>query len=50
VFEVREVPEGLLAPLHRRLPRSFRVVDGVVTETWSGLPPLAAPAAQQGGD
>lgn len=40
VFEIREVPEALIAPLHRRLPRSFRVEDGVVTETWSGLPPL----------
>jgi hypothetical protein len=42
VFEVREVPEALLAPLHRRLPRSFRLIDGVVVETWSGLPPLEA--------
>lgn len=40
VFEIREVPEALVAPLHRRLPRSFRVEDGVVTETWPGLPPL----------
>lgn len=40
VFEIREVPEALIAPLYRRLPRSFRVEDGVVTETWSGLPPL----------
>lgn len=40
VFEIREVPEALVAPLYRRLPRSFRVEDGVVTETWSGLPPL----------
>jgi len=47
VFEVREVPEALLAPLYRRLPRSFRAVDGRVVETWTGLPPAAAPA---GGD
>ncbi|HEX6202948.1 MAG TPA: hypothetical protein VF100_08095, partial [Thermoanaerobaculia bacterium] len=40
VFEIREVPEALVAPLYRRLPRSFRVEDGVVIETWSGLPPL----------
>ena len=45
VFEIREVPEALIAPLYRRLPRSFRVEDGVVTETWSGLPPL--PEADQ---
>ena len=44
VFETREVPEALLAPLHRRLPRSFRLRDGTVTETWSGLPPLEVPA------
>jgi len=44
VFEVREVPEALLAPLYRRLPRSFRAVDGRVEETWSGLPPAAVPA------
>lgn len=40
VFEIREVPEALVAPLYRRLPRSFRVEDGGVVETWSGLPPL----------
>lgn len=45
VFEIREVPEALIAPLYRRLPRAFRVEDGVVTETWSGLPPL--PEADQ---
>lgn len=41
VFSMHEVPEAVLEPLYRRLPRSFRVVDGTVTETWSGLPPLA---------
>jgi hypothetical protein len=40
-FEVREVPEALLRPLYRALPRSFRVVDGSVLETHSGLPPGA---------
>ena len=38
-FEIREVPEALLRPLYRELPRSFRVVDGRVEETWPGLPP-----------
>lgn len=38
-FEVVETPEPLLRPLYRRLPRSFRVRDGRVTETFSGLPP-----------
>jgi uncharacterized membrane protein YphA (DoxX/SURF4 family) len=37
-FELREAPSALLRPLHRRLPRSFRVVDGRVVETVSGLP------------
>jgi hypothetical protein len=39
-FEIREVPPSLLRPLYRALPRSFLVLDGSVTETWSGLPPL----------
>lgn len=43
-FEVREAPPSLLAPLYRRLPRSFRVRDGAVVATYSGLPPLE-PAA-----
>lgn len=38
-FEVVETPEPLLRPLYRRLPRSFRVRDGRVTETFAGLPP-----------
>jgi uncharacterized membrane protein YphA (DoxX/SURF4 family) len=40
-FDVREAPEAMLRPLHRQLPRSFLVEDGVVMETWSGLPPEA---------
>jgi uncharacterized membrane protein YphA (DoxX/SURF4 family) len=45
-FEVLEVPEALLRPLYRRLPRSFEVVDGQVKDTFSGLPPLpGAPPA-----
>jgi len=46
-FEIREAPPSLLAPLYRRLPRSFRIRDGEVIATYSGLPPLAAPG---GGD
>ncbi len=38
-FEIREAPSTFLAPLHRTLPRSFRVKEGVVEETVSGLPP-----------
>ncbi len=38
-FEIREAPPTFLAPLYRTLPRSFRVKDGVVAETVSGLPP-----------
>lgn len=37
-FEIREAPHALLRPLYRRLPRSFRVEDGRVIETVSGLP------------
>lgn len=39
-FDVREAPPSLLAPLYRRLPRSFVVRDGRVTRTFSGLPPF----------
>jgi len=38
-FEIREAPPTFLSPLYRTLPRSFRVEDGVVVETVSGLPP-----------
>jgi uncharacterized membrane protein YphA (DoxX/SURF4 family) len=38
LFEIREVPEAVLRPLYRTLPRSFLVADGVVVETWSGMP------------
>ena len=38
-FEIREAPPTFLNPLYRTLPRSFRVKDGVVVETVSGLPP-----------
>lgn len=37
-FEVVEAPEPLLRPLYRRLPRTFRIRDGRVIETWAGLP------------
>jgi uncharacterized membrane protein YphA (DoxX/SURF4 family) len=40
-FQVVETPEPLLRPLYRRLPRSFRVEDGRVTETYAGLPPTS---------
>lgn len=40
VFQIREAPPGLLRPLYRRLPRSFRVEEGEVRETVSGLPPF----------
>jgi hypothetical protein len=39
VFEIREAPHALLRPLYRRLPRSFIVQDGEVTETFNHLPP-----------
>ncbi|MDX1644501.1 MAG: hypothetical protein R3244_09115 [Thermoanaerobaculia bacterium] len=41
VFEVREVPLALIRPLYRTTPRSFRLEDGMVTRTVSGLPPPA---------
>jgi len=43
-FDLHETPAAMLRPLYRTLPRSFTVVDGRVTETWAGLPPLAASA------
>jgi uncharacterized membrane protein YphA (DoxX/SURF4 family) len=39
-FDAVQAPEALVAPLHRRLPRSFLVRDGEVVETWDGLPPF----------
>jgi uncharacterized membrane protein YphA (DoxX/SURF4 family) len=39
-FKVVETPAPLIRPLYRRLPRAFRVKDGEVVETWTGLPPL----------
>ncbi len=49
-FEIVEAPAELLRPLYRRLPRSFAVQDGLVTATFSGLPPLpgAPPAGASG--
>ncbi|HEX2252902.1 MAG TPA: MauE/DoxX family redox-associated membrane protein [Thermoanaerobaculia bacterium] len=49
VFEVHEVPEAVIRPLYRRLPRSFEVEDGRVTKTWPGLPPAGA-AEEAGGE
>lgn len=44
-FEVYEVPAPLVRPLYRTLPRSFRLNDGRVVETWSGMPPFAGTTA-----
>jgi len=41
-FEIREVPQALLRPLYRKLPRTFLVENGRVARTWSTLPPLDA--------
>lgn len=41
-FEPLEAPAALLRPLYRTLPRSFRVQDGEVVETYRGLPPPLA--------
>ena len=38
VFEVKEVPLALIRPMYRATPRSFRLEDGIVAETRSGLP------------
>jgi hypothetical protein len=38
-FDVAAAPAAVVRPLYRTLPRSFRVRDGQVTDTWSGLPP-----------
>lgn len=37
-FEVREVPLPLIRPLYRTTPRSFRLQNGMVSETVTGLP------------
>jgi uncharacterized membrane protein YphA (DoxX/SURF4 family) len=44
-FAVHTTDKAIVRPLYRRLPRSFHVVDGVVTATWDGLPPLRSLAA-----
>jgi hypothetical protein len=41
-FQIRQTPPEMLRPLYRRLPRSFTVQDGQVTETFAGMPPFAA--------
>lgn len=46
-FEMREAPAVLLKPLYRRLPRSFAVRDGRVTQTFRGLPPLDSAAGDR---
>lgn len=45
-FKVSEVPEALLRPLYRQLPRSFLVEDGKVIRTYAGLPPWSPAAAK----
>ena len=45
-FALHEAPKALLRPLYRRVPRSFRVESGRVTETWPGLP-ASIPAAPE---
>lgn len=56
LFTIYPMPAALVAPLHRhgRLPRSFLLEDGRVTETWSGLPPaileMAKPAESSSSD
>ncbi len=40
-FQIVETPAPLMRPLYRQLPRSFRVEDGRVTETFRGLPPTS---------
>jgi hypothetical protein len=40
-FDYVAVPEALIRPLYRRLPRTFVVRDGVVVKTYEGLPPLS---------
>jgi hypothetical protein len=40
IFQIYEAPRALLRPLYRKLPRSFLVSDGEVTQTFSGLPPF----------
>lgn len=39
-FQPHQAPPELMAPLYRRLPRSFLVQGGEVVETWDGLPPF----------
>jgi len=45
-FPVIEGFAAVLRPLYRRLPRSFLVRDGRVTQTWQGWPPLAKLASK----
>ena len=36
--EIVELPAAAARPLYRTLPRSFEMIDGVVTRTWEGFP------------
>lgn len=44
-FRVRVGPESLLRGMYRQLPRTFRVDDGRITATWSGVPVPGTPDA-----
>ncbi|MBL9086843.1 MAG: hypothetical protein JNM10_06840 [Planctomycetia bacterium] len=44
-FPIQVTDKAIVRPLYRRLPRSFHVIDGVVTATWDGLPPLRSLSA-----
>jgi uncharacterized membrane protein YphA (DoxX/SURF4 family) len=44
-FRIRVGPESLLRGMYRQLPRTFRLDDGVVTATWSGVPVPGTPDA-----
>jgi len=48
-FTIQPTEKAIVRPLYRRLPRSFHVVDGVVTATWDGLPPLRSLSASPPG-
>lgn len=48
-FPIQPTDKAIVRPLYRRLPRSFHVVDGVVTATWDGLPPLRSLSAMPPG-
>lgn len=48
-FKIQLAPHALLRPLYRRLPRSFRLRDGLVTQTYDGVPALGPRAGAADG-